>query len=503
MRLQQLFSRRASFFANTALLAGGAGLSQIVIALTAPLLTRLYSPADFGAYAVLLALANFGAVVASLRYDTAIILPKTDRAAANLAVLSLALVVLIALASVPLAALLLWGAAGLRGTQFAPALAVLLPFSIAAFGVQQVLRAWLMRAHLFAAATLTGLAQAIAMVALQIAAGLAWGSSAFNLAAASLIGTVIGSLVALPALHGEVLRHLHAALSSRRVVAMARRYRRFALYGAPYSFVAQISQRGPVLILAALGTVVATGAFALAQRIVYLPIGVVVNALSQAFYRHAAGRLQAADVQALVRRVLLGAVLIAGPVFAAAAFNMEALFAFVFGETWRVAGHHAAWLTLAGFTVLLTYWLDRVYDMTGRQRLALGLELGFNLVSLAVFSVMLYRTKNAEEAVAALAMTIALYSALYLAVTLHVARISERLFYETLLAALAAGLYGALAHYAVRGLVGYGTAYGVLVTALVSPPAVLGALLTLGKISLPPLHPSNDVSGTPAGRLAP
>jgi lipopolysaccharide exporter len=474
MPFSRLLARRTSFFANTALLVGGSGLSQIVLAITAPLLTRLYSPADFGVYAVLLALVNFGAIIASLRYEAAIVLPKTDRAAANLAALSLFLVAVITLASVPVAALASW-----KDARVTPGMALLVPLSVATLGVQQVLRSWLMRLHLFGAVTLILVAQSVVMVGLQVAAGLAWGSGAFPLMAASLIGTIVGTLAGLPALAG--LGPPRTGISLHRMRAMAWRYRRFALYTAPYSFVAQVSQRGPILLLAALGTASATGAFALAQRIVYLPIGVVVTALSQAFYRHAAGRLQAPDVQALMRRVLLGAALTMGPVFVIAGFNMETLFGFVFGASWRSAGHYATWLALAGFLSFMTYWLDRVYDMTGRQRLALLLELGFNVASLSVFGLVLYRTKNAEWATAALAATVALYSTIYLAVTLQIAQNSWKVFAETIVAVIGVGLYGALVHFGVRRLVGYDAAYGVLVTFLTALPMMLGVRIALKK----------------------
>jgi O-antigen/teichoic acid export membrane protein len=465
MPLSRLLTRRTSFLANTALLAGGAGLSQVVLAITAPLLTRLYSPADFGVYAVLLALVNFASIVASLRYEGAIVLPRTDRAAANLAALSLALAAAVSLASVPVA-LLLWR----LDARLTPALALLIPLSVAALGVQQVMRAWLMRRHLFGAVTLILVVQSVVMVALQIAAGLLWGSHPFPLMAASLTGTLAGTLAGLPALRGSSW----TGLSLRRARAMAGRYRRFALYTAPYSFVAQVSQRGPILLLAALGTAATTGAFALAQRIVYLPIGVIASSLSQAFYRHAAGRLAEPDVQALLRRVLLCAALALGPVFVIAGFNMETLFGLAFGAAWRSAGRYGAWLALAGFTSCLTYWLDRVYDLAGRQRLALVLELGFNLASLSIFGLVLYRTHNAEWATAALAITAALYSLLYLAVTLRIARSPWRTLGETVAAMLGMGLYGALVHYGVRSLVGYGAAYGVLVTLLILLPMLMG-----------------------------
>jgi O-antigen/teichoic acid export membrane protein len=490
MRLPSVFSRSTSFFANTAWLVGGSGLSQVLLALAAPLLTRLYTPADFGAYAVLLALVNFIAVVASLRYETAIVLPRTERQAANLAVLSLAAVLIVATLSGFAAALAWWGLGSLRGVHFSAALAALVPFSVAALGVQQVTKIWLMRAHLFGAVTVMLVLQSVVMIGLQVGAALAWGSDAFYLASASVLAAAAASLAALPALWGERLGRLRPAISARRLAAVAQRYRRFPLYTAPYSFVAQISQRGPVLLLAVLGSAAATGGFALAQRIIYLPITVVVLSLSQAFYRRAAGRLHEPQSHELIRRVLVASVLIVGPAFAVTAFDMKAIFAFLFGENWREAGGYGSWLALASFVAFLTYWLDRVYDMLGRQRLALALELTLNVTSLSLFALVLYLTKNAQYAVMALALTIALYATIYLAITLRIAGVAPRAFVETVLASLAMGMYGAAIHYGLRVLVSDPVTYYVLLAIFAALPAVPGILIVMGKLALSPLRPA-------------
>ncbi|MEI9997273.1 MAG: oligosaccharide flippase family protein [Rhizomicrobium sp.] len=494
MPFPKSLSRSTSFFTNTLLLVGGSGFSQFVLAATAPLLTRLYAPADFGVYAVLQSLANFAAAVASLRYETAIMLPRTDRAAANVAVLSFAAVGLLSLLTVPVTIVAWRVLGGVRGVRIPFELAMLVPLSIAALGVQQVLRSWFLRSHMFAAVTVLLVVQAVVMVGLQIAAGFAWGSQAFYLAAASLLGTVVSTFVVLPALRREGLGRLRQAISRRRLAAVARRYRRFPLYTAPFSFIAQITQRGPILLLALLAGPAATGAFALAQRTIYLPITVVITSLSQAFYRRAAGKLHDPVVHGLVRRVLLALVLLAGPLFILTAFDMPGIFAFVFGAAWREAGRYGAWLALAAFAMSLTFWLDRVFEMQGRQRLALVLETAFNLVCLPLLALVLYGTRSVEYTVIAFSMLSILYNLLYLGVSLDIARIERRLLFETVAAALAVVLYSMAIHYGLRALTDDDMLYAALAAALAMPPVVLGILIALGRIVPPRLAAARATS---------
>ena len=498
----RLFQQSSSFFANAALLVGGTGLSQLIIAGTAPLLTRLYSPREFGVYAVVLALVNFVAAIVCARYEVAVVLPRTNREAANLVALALLAAVAVS-AGTAVVAFVAWLWFGAGQPRLFGLLAALLPLSALAAALQQILRSWLIRVHMFTAITVMMVIQAVVMVSLQLAAGAISGSSALYLVAASLIGTVMSVLCVAPSQMGQSVAGLRQAVSMKRIAFVARRYRRFPLYTAPYSLVSQLSQRGPIFLLAVLGSAAAIGSFALAQRTIYLPITVVVVSLSQAFFRRAAGNLHRRDVPELVRRVLVSSALVFGPLFAISAFNMPGIFAFVFGAQWRPAGEYGAWLACAAIMMFLTYWLDRVYDMLGRQRLALVMEASYNLVSLLLFALILHFERSVLLAVAAFSVVSAAYGIVYLAVTLRIARFDIRILGETVLALLAVAAYCGVLNFVLGKLFGYGVAYGVLLVLASLPPVVLGVLTAVQKIRLRPLGVPEATPPMPESSLAP
>jgi O-antigen/teichoic acid export membrane protein len=55
--------------------AGGTALTQGLLVAASPLLTRLYSPEDFGVLAVYMSLVVFVVIGATLRYECALPLP--------------------------------------------------------------------------------------------------------------------------------------------------------------------------------------------------------------------------------------------------------------------------------------------------------------------------------------------------------------------------------------------------------------------------------------------
>jgi len=89
--LRALLPKNA-FARGVSVLVGGTAGAQVLTVLAAPLLTRLYSPEDFGLLAVSASLLALIGVISSLRYELAIPLPE-----ANVAALSLILVGLRAL----------------------------------------------------------------------------------------------------------------------------------------------------------------------------------------------------------------------------------------------------------------------------------------------------------------------------------------------------------------------------------------------------------------------
>ncbi len=95
-RLKSLLPK-SSFARNVAVIAGGTAAGQSIVVLASPIITRLYTPEEFGVLAVYTSFLGILSVLASLRYELAIPLPEKDRDAASLLVLSLGIVVFMSL----------------------------------------------------------------------------------------------------------------------------------------------------------------------------------------------------------------------------------------------------------------------------------------------------------------------------------------------------------------------------------------------------------------------
>ena len=92
-------SKTSGFASNVLKLVTGKVLSQTILLLTMPILSRLYSPADFGIYQLFISVTAIVIVIASLRYEMAILLPKKEKEAATLVALSIIIVFIISFIS--------------------------------------------------------------------------------------------------------------------------------------------------------------------------------------------------------------------------------------------------------------------------------------------------------------------------------------------------------------------------------------------------------------------
>jgi O-antigen/teichoic acid export membrane protein len=76
---------RSEFNRNALTLVSGTAIAQAILVLISPILTRLYSPADFGDLALFISITSIIGVIANGRYELAIMLPEKDEDAINVA----------------------------------------------------------------------------------------------------------------------------------------------------------------------------------------------------------------------------------------------------------------------------------------------------------------------------------------------------------------------------------------------------------------------------------
>ncbi len=283
-RLKSIFS--SNFMGDVFKLVSGTSLAQILIALATPILSRQYLPGYFGTAGLFISFVSIISIVASLRYDAAILLPEKKEDAANLLAASLILSVIVPLTA---SGLIYWQKAHIIDWLKAPELApylIYLPIAIASLGFFQALSVWVTREKNFTRLSAARVISTIATLILQIGlaffihspTGLILGTAAGYAASAMVLGYLIWKD------NGSQFIH---SISLSGMVENLKKYRKFPLVDAWAQLLNAVSWQIPVLLLSRYFSQDVVGYYSMAYRLVQLPVSFISVALNQVFMQRA------------------------------------------------------------------------------------------------------------------------------------------------------------------------------------------------------------------------
>lgn len=383
------FLPRSDFGRNVLTMMAGTTVAQIIPLSVAPLLTRLYSPSEFGAFALFMALASVLSIPATGRYDLAVVLPERDTEAMSVATLCIATAVTFSIVLTILLHAFPEPIAKLIAHDEVPVWMYLLAPMISMLAINQALSNWLNRDKqyrmLVAGSIVLHGTTAITSLGLglvrSVGQGLVWGRFAGQAAACGIL-----SLLVCRNLRRRALVYRPEAL-----MRVARRYWRFPLYSVPYGFVGNFSKEFPIIAFSIFGQFDAAGFFGLARNILYLPMGFVSSSLGQVFYKEAADHFGTRHLEALANRLMQQIAILFTPPFLLVAFWAPDLFEIAFGTAWREAGRYAALFAPAAYLYIFTGWTERLFLVADKQHVSLCLQISFDVLLIASLAALLDR----------------------------------------------------------------------------------------------------------------
>jgi O-antigen/teichoic acid export membrane protein len=389
-RMRGLLEARP-FLRNVSIMLTGSAGGQMVSILLSPLLTRLYTPQQFGILSVYSALLTILVVIASLRYELALPLARTDRDALNLVAVC-GCVLLVTTAAVGLMAFAvptslvqtLWTTPPAAGELASyRGLLVLGYFCLGGYYIALQLAT---RAGAFPAIAKTRLAQGVVGPTSQI------GLALLGLGTPGLlIGNILGQSAGTFGLFGCVIGRVRSwlqSLSWRRMRVLARRYARFPLIS---SWAALIDAAGSSQLLYLLAAVAysphVAGFIFLVERVVSRPLAIVGTSILQVYIGEA-GRIVASDPAGLKRRfgqVVSRQFMMAVAWVLLANIAGSLLFATVFGKEWEEGIFYLRALSIGYLAQAVVQPVFHTLQILEKQGLAAGWQISRLVLTVAVF----------------------------------------------------------------------------------------------------------------------
>ena len=400
------------FAGNVMKLLSGSLAAQVLVVASSPILTRLYSASDFGAFGVYVSLIALCTTVATLRYQMAIV--SASRAVAQylqwavfgfVTIFSLALGVLLSVAPSRLLAVM-------PSDEYTSVL-WLLPIGVFTHSLSLGMMRIGGKQNVFGRLAIALIVGRVVDLAIKLttADALGWvGLSVGMIAGDAFIVVMLASSIG-----GWSWR---PPRDLRGYLGALGRYRNFPFYNLPTTLSSSLSNGLPVLALAFLFDPAVAGLFELARRVLGRPSSVVGNRFYTVFYQRSVDALKSGgSIADMVEQLIPLFLMLFAPLFLVVALFGAELFAFVFGKQWVEAGRYAAALAPAWYLRSVAAPI-RVFNTFERQSLDLRWQLGLLMVTVLSFAIG-YRMGDPYVCVVILSLATTLAYALHLVLTIH------------------------------------------------------------------------------------
>jgi O-antigen/teichoic acid export membrane protein len=375
MKLTSLTKPSNSFSGNVLKLVTGTVLAQALGILISPIVTRLFAPEAYGIAALFLSITSIIGVIVCLRYELAIMLPKTHEEAVNVLAVSLCSVLLITILS---ALIVFWGSDHILRLIKAPELKNylwLIPIAVFFSGVSEALNYWNSRTKHFGRLSVVQIISSITTQATKLAAGFA----GFVSGGVLILTSMLGGMVSAGTLAGQIWRDDKKLFLShvrwRGIADGFIRFRKFPIIDTWGGLLNAISWQLPALMLSSFFSLSVVGFYALGLTVIKTPLSIISGALSQVFYQKACDEKNVKGNNGELVENLMDKLMFIGilPTMVLAMVGEE-LFTVVFGVRWVEAGRYTQILAPWIFFWFISSPLSALFSVYERQGAALSVH---------------------------------------------------------------------------------------------------------------------------------
>jgi len=363
------------FWRQVRSLVTGTAIGQLASVAALPLVTRLYTPEEFGIFGVVLAFVTMWSTIQTLRYESAIFVADSRSEMFGICLLCLAVVFGTSMAAMPVLAMLVKFDVGRLGYLGSESLVACFPLLLG-FGIFRTYRVLALRSAAIKVIRNATIARSILSGVLKVGLG-ALGVGAFGLITAEMLAAWVG----LAMLRAPSLKEMSKQRGDQSLREIARKYSRFPRLEAPSTLVDTFSAFLVFPLVAQIFGLEVAAYFMLAQRVVALPNSHIGGAVADIVQKSVAEKVRTGDLHGISSTLRSLAKMLfkagVGPYLAIMVLS-PFVFGVVFGSKWESSGTVAAILAPALFAALLVSPVSRVLLVIQRQDLKLYYDF-FNL----------------------------------------------------------------------------------------------------------------------------
>jgi len=415
---QKIFQNE--FSKNILTLITGTTVAQFIPVVISPILTRIYTPKDFGVLTLFISISAILGSIATGRYELAIVLAENSEEAINITALSTLIAVAFGLFSLVVVILF--------NKQFTLFLnnkeifiwLFFIPLVVFLTGLFNSLSNLNTREKQFKNIAKANINKSIILAAVQLALGF------LNIKASGLIcGQILSSVSGNSTLGVKFLKDkdLLAKINKEEIRRLAKRYINFPKYSTFSILMNTLSYNILNIFISTLYSTYTLGLYSLSNRVLGMPTSLIGSSVSQVFFQKATEEKEKTGSSintfyATLKRLLL----ISVPCFGIIYLIVEDAFAFVFGEEWRIAGKYTKIVIPLFFVKFIVSPLTLVTIVFEKQKFELASQLTLLGLFLVTYFISLYNDYKVVNFLYLFTLTVSLFYVLWFFMLLKISK---------------------------------------------------------------------------------
>ena len=334
----KLLRNRSDFIRNSATLISGTAIAQAISLIFSPVITRLYTPAAFGTFTFLISVIGGFGWVATLRFEMAIVLPKKEKDAVNLAFISIGTAFMICLCiAFSVFVINTWFLGSFTMDPLYKYLLCFIPVMVFMIASGNVFQNWFNRQKEYKTLALSKVLSSVGNNFGTLYLGFI-GIGVFGLLIGNLAGLLLFNLffifVAYKKHKSQISQYDRSGQRS-----LVRQYRDLPLANTPQMLVELVQLYGIIFLLQMFYSSEILGWYSLSLRLLQAPMWLVGTSIAQVFYKDASEKYQKDDsLYMLVLKTLKISTMVALPILLVMITIGPWVISLIFGKAWFESG---------------------------------------------------------------------------------------------------------------------------------------------------------------------
>ncbi len=370
---------------NVFTLVKGTVLAQIISILAQPVLRRVFTPEDFGVFALYVALVSILSVIATGRLEMAIVLPKKDEEANLLFKMAIAIAFIFSLFLFVISFFIsdhiinyilneeLIHAKFKASYTWLKFSFYMIPIGVFLLSTYNTFNYWFTRKEKYNKIVNVKIAYSISNVS---------STGAMGFYKLSFGGIILGYLFSqiLGVLYFLYLKQKESVKCAKvKYIALMKNYIDFPTKSLVSGLLNILASQLPIIIIGSFFGMTVVGLYEIIIRILNIPITMIGKSVSQVFYQKISKDVNdEKEIGSYVRSFSIKLFLFMLIPMSVIFFFGESLFAFAFGEQYRISGNLAAYFSLFFLIRFVYYSQSTLYSIKRK----LGVELRQNAIYL-------------------------------------------------------------------------------------------------------------------------